>query len=236
MNAKANKTQELMTDIQNQIISGRLKPLDKLMPLRDLAKEYQASRSVINSAIHVLSAKGYVTIRPRQGVIVNAILETGTTDLIKDIYFSDNAKLKSQIVKDVLSTRMMAEIEAIRQIFHKEKVDYTNLDLIISKEAVWLERKEQALEELCELDHLFHQELVSLSGNKVLKLLYISFQDIEKSLIQMFYENLELPNKVINSHLSLVRALKTKNQDLAEKIWIDLLEEGERETLNRLRT
>ncbi len=234
MTVKVNKTLEVMADIQNQIISGRLKPLDKLMPLRDLAKEYQASRSVINSVIHVLSAKGYVTVRPRQGVIVNDIFESGTIDVINDIYFSDNIGLKSQIVKDVLSSRMMAEIEAIRQIIHKEKVDFTNLDLIVNKEVNWLEQKDREIDVLCELDHQFHAELVSLSCNKVLKLLYISFQYIEKSLIRKFYINLEFPKRVIDSHSNLIIALKAKNQDVAEKIWIDLLKEGEKETLNKL--
>lgn len=234
MNKAANKTQEVVMDLQNKIIVSALKPFDKLMPLRDLAKEYQASRSVVNSAIQVLSTKGYVSVVPRQGVIVNDILHDGTIEVLKDIFFSDNALLKSLVVKDVFQTRMMAELEAIKLITQKEKVDFSNLELIADKEKEWLKTEHHSIETLCELDHEFHAEIISLSGNKVLRLLYRSFQEIEKSLIRSFYENQQLAPGVIKTHQDLLICLKERDYDKSSCLWEKVLSQGEKETLAKL--
>ena len=78
------------------IINGELNPGDKLEPLRELADKYHTSRSVINSAIHILTTKGYLKIKPRHYVQVNDFLYSGSLDIMKDIYFESNEKLKSK--------------------------------------------------------------------------------------------------------------------------------------------
>ncbi len=236
MNTLRNKTQEVIQDIQHQIISGKLKPLDKLKPLRELATNYQASRSVVNSAIHVLSAKGYVSVIPRQGVVINDFLHNGTIDVVKDIYFSDNTELKAVIIKEVMKVRMMAELEAISLITQNQAVNLASLETIINQEMNWLKAKNKTIQAIAELDHLFHNTLIALSGNNVLHLVYNSFEAIERALIISFYENSKLAFEVIKMHQMLLIALKESDFEYAKNLWTKVLMQGEDEILKKLKT
>ena len=62
----------IVQEIGMQIVSGRLKPDDKLPAEALLCEEYAVSRPVLREATRVLVAKGLVYSRPRVGTVVKA--------------------------------------------------------------------------------------------------------------------------------------------------------------------
>jgi DNA-binding GntR family transcriptional regulator len=72
----------------------------------------------------------------------------------------------------------------------------------------------------------FHEGLVALSSNRVLSILYRSFRDIERSLIQRFYEKIQDPNQILISHQKFVEMLKNHQYMEARSLWAYLLDQG----------
>lgn len=221
-----NKTLEVVKDIQKKIINEKLKPKDRLLPLRELALEYNTSRSVINSAIHILSTKGYLNVNPRHYVEVNDYLYTGTLDIVKDIYFESVGKLKIKTIKEVLDIRMFAETHAIGQIIDND-LSITDLQEIIEEEKSLIKKPIKNIDQMIDLDCKFHETLVRVSNHSVLLLLYMSFKEIEVDLVKKFYNTNEMFSTVIKSHEALVVYLINKEKKKAIELWTKLLKQGE---------
>ncbi len=73
---KESMSATLVAELKNDIIMGRLKAGDKLLPLRELAEQHKVSRSVVNSAVSTLAAHGYVRIVPRHHIVITDYLTT----------------------------------------------------------------------------------------------------------------------------------------------------------------
>lgn len=67
---KVTLTEQVMQQLATKIISGELKPGEKLPPERELSQMLEVSRSRIREALRALSLIGFVTIKPGGGTFV----------------------------------------------------------------------------------------------------------------------------------------------------------------------
>jgi GntR family transcriptional regulator, transcriptional repressor for pyruvate dehydrogenase complex len=76
--------EEVSAQIRDAIVTGRLKPGDRLPPQRDLAGQFGVSRALVNEALRVLEHSGLVYIRPgaQGGSFVRA---PKPDDLVRDL-------------------------------------------------------------------------------------------------------------------------------------------------------
>ncbi len=229
----SNKTNEVVIDIKYKIINNILHPGDKLLPLRDLAIEYNTSRSVINSAIHILSTNGYLKVKPRHYVLVNDFLYSGSLEIVRDIYNLSENNLKKKTLKEVLSIRLLVELDAVKNIINNKR-DLSELKEVYDneKECFMLDNYNQ--KKIIDLDCKFHETLVSTSGNSVLFLLYMSFKEIEQDLVKTFYDNRGKVLNILSSHQALIDALQNQNLEEALVIWKALLLKGEEVVINSI--
>jgi len=231
MNKLSNKTLDVVSDIQNKIINHILKPGDHLSPLRDLAMQYNTSRSVINSAVHILSTQGYLDVVPRHYIAVNDFLYSGSLDIVRNIYMFSEGNLKRKTIEEVLSIRQLVELDAIDRII-RFAVSIDKLKAINAEEVKWLNKVNPNINEMIELDCQFHECLVSISGNSVLFLLYMSFKEIEHDLVKKFYISKEEVSSVVGTHTSFITAMLLNNGVEAKQIWQKLLLQGEQTVLH----
>ena len=68
---KITLTEQVMEKIAGMITSGQLKPGDKLPNERELAENFQVTRSRIREALRALSLVGMLTIKPGDGSFVS---------------------------------------------------------------------------------------------------------------------------------------------------------------------
>lgn len=229
-----NRTDSFVKIIQNDIISGRIKVGEKLLPLRDLALKYNVSRSVVNSAISALSTKGYIRIVPRHYAIVNDFLSMGSLAILEDIFHGENEPLKEKMVKETLACRFLVETSSARKIAMDPSIDLSRLRTIIEKENQWRKNKEGSSAELCQIDWNFHACIVQLAGNMVFSLIYHTFDYLGKELIQSFYENPSVVDFVLTKHQCIYQALLEKKPTEAVSLLEDLLRHGENELLKSI--
>lgn len=79
---------QLRRGIEDDILSGRLKPGDRLDE-RALAERYGASRTPVREALLQLSYIGLVTARPRQGSIVSLISFSRFVQMVEVMRFTE---------------------------------------------------------------------------------------------------------------------------------------------------
>lgn len=129
--------------IRAKILSGELKPGDKLPAERDLIEMFQRSRPTVREALRMLENKNYVTISRGKGTIVNkpstdeidrtlsslVRLNLVTTENVIDIRnvcenlaISLAAQNRSEKDIDVLNN-ILSEAEEVKDVFH-QYMDY----------------------------------------------------------------------------------------------------------------
>lgn len=76
--------EDVVEQIREAIVAGRLKPGDRLPPQRELKELFQVSRATIMEALRVLEKADLITIRP--GATGGAFVSHATTDTLADSF------------------------------------------------------------------------------------------------------------------------------------------------------
>ena len=154
-------------ELKRQILVGEIAPGTRMMEV-ELAEDMGVSRTPVREAIRKLEKEGLVTIEPRRGAYASDIS-------IKDMV-------------DVLEVRQMLEgmaaSMAAKKVTEEEKLDFVEANSAY-KNAV----KKGNIEEIIRYDELFHQLIVSYSGNKTLNQLLSQVQELALRFRYIYYDD-----------------------------------------------
>ena len=100
--------------ILSRILSGELKPGDRLPAERDLADSMGISRSSVNHGIMELENMGFLTITPRRGTIVNDYRTHPTPQSLAAVMRYSSAEMEQSLFSDLMATRLLIEGESAR--------------------------------------------------------------------------------------------------------------------------
>ena len=154
-------------ELKRQILVGEIAPGTRMMEV-ELAEDMGVSRTPVREAIRKLEKEGLVTIEPRRGAYASDIS-------IKDMV-------------DVLEVRQMLEgmaaSMAAQKVTEEEKLDFVEANSAY-KNAV----KKGNIEESIRYDELFHQLIVSYSGNKTLNQLLSQVQELALRFRYIYYDD-----------------------------------------------
>ena len=154
-------------ELKRQILVGEIAPGTRMMEV-ELAEDMGVSRTPVREAIRKLEKEGLVTIEPRRGAYASDIS-------IKDMV-------------DVLEVRQMLEgmaaSMAVQKVTEEEKLDFVEANSAY-KNAV----KKGNIEEIIRYDELFHQLIVSYSGNKTLNQLLSQVQELALRFRYIYYDD-----------------------------------------------
>ena len=154
-------------ELKRQILVGEIAPGTRMMEV-ELAEDMGVSRTPVREAIRKLEKEGIVTIEPRRGAYASDIS-------IKDMV-------------DVLEVRQMLEgmaaSMAAQKVTEEEKLDFVEANSAY-KNAV----KKGNIEEIIRYDELFHQLIVSYSGNKTLNQLLSQVQELALRFRYIYYDD-----------------------------------------------
>jgi len=205
-----NPVDLIISQIRELIISGTIKPGDKLPPERKLAEHFGVSRGQVREAINKLQIYGIVTVQPQSGTTVNGIGIVALEGLITDIL-----KIEKSDFKSLVDTRVLLEKEAARLA----AINRTEDDLVqLSKALDLYENKLNEDGVAIEEDLLFHIKIAEASKNSVLKsLMMIITPDIVKSFINLKVCGEGNNRKIIKEHRNILKMISEKNPEGAVK-------------------
>lgn len=185
---------QIVRDLGLAIVSGALKPGDKLPAEALLCSQYAVSRPVLREATRVLVAKGLVVSRQRAGAIVQPRRDWHLLD--PDVlYWLIQSTPPAEFVETLLTVRRVFEPAAAALTAQVA----SDADLAGISEAYQRMQAATTRDELLEPDLAFHRRIAEATGNDLLA--YIG-----NMLSLALRESIRLSSKLPNTHeLSLPR-------------------------------
>lgn len=208
-------------EILTKILSGELKPGDRLPPERELAEVMGISRSSINHGIMELETMGFLTITPRRGTIVNDYRRRPTPQSLAAVMRYSSVEMEESLFSDLMATRLLIEVESAR-------LACTNIyDTTVEKMRKLVEELSQEPEDPTELLYRFHYLLTAASGNSVYSMIYRGFETVLCTLIRQHYSMRgEDIKESVQLHGQLLEAIVRKDELAAQELAHRILTQG----------
>jgi GntR family transcriptional regulator, transcriptional repressor for pyruvate dehydrogenase complex len=158
--------EQILFQVEGAIISGELKPGDKLPPERELAQTFGVSRASVREALRVLEMFGVIMARrgtgPDAGSIVAASAQSGLESALRL-----HVGLLRIPTRDMVEVRAVLEQQAARRAAERgdEKLTARLREIVDGMRAA------ASIAAFNELDTEFHVEIARVSGNALLPVL-----------------------------------------------------------------
>lgn len=177
--------------LKAKILSGQLKPGDRLPTEREIAKEIGISRGSVNQGIVELERMGFLKIMPRQGTFVAEFGNNATPETLAAIMSYDSAAINSQLFRDFMDFRILVERECTR--LSCINLTPQNLEALNDVTNNLYQASDDAFVEAV---FQYHKCIVEISGNKAYLMI---FQSFEKMIHNLIAEHFKDENEVQNS-------------------------------------
>jgi DNA-binding FadR family transcriptional regulator len=216
--AKQNRIfQDVVEQIQEAIISGRLQKGDRLPAERELKEMLKTSRSTLREALRVLEHKGLIEIKLGMGggaIVRNASIDqvSESLDLLirsQQVSLNHLAEFRERVEGDV------AALAATRIT----KKDIRLLEDLLRQAQDCVDSGVEFVAEFIEVDRKIHMAFARITGNPV----YISIHRTIHNNINRYFEryllmeDLEMKEN-FRDLKALVRAVAQKDAELARSI------------------
>ncbi len=218
--------------LRSQILSGELKPGDRLPSERELASLLNVSRASIREAIKILAAKGLVEVRHGRGIFIKL---NDDPDLI--LSKIDDLHLDEGFLKEIFEFRVAIESMAVEWIVKRASdEDLALLRKHIEETKEIIKSKDKGiLLALSESDFKFHHLLAKASNNRVLSIILNSLVKDIYSMTRV--KTLKIKGRAIKSleeHERIVEALEKRNLEEAKKAIEEHIRSVEKDILTNL--
>lgn len=170
--------------IKSKILSGELKPGDRLPSERELASLMGLSRGSVNQGILDLERMGFLKIVPRKGTFVSEYGENATPETLAAIMSYDSAAFDPDIFKDFMELRIIIERDSVRLICLDHDTEKLKL-LEKAEEEVYSSDEGNKAEAV----YQYHKCLADISGNRAYTLVFQSFSKMIRNLIAEHYKD-----------------------------------------------
>ena len=207
--------QEIVDQIQQQILSGALKPGDQIPAERDLAERFGVSRTAVREAIKSLTEKGLIEVFVGRGTFVTNLSTDRVVESITLLLRNEQHNVESlQEARELLEVAT-ARLAAAR----RSEAHVARLRAITSE----MEEEHSMSPRLVDGDTEFHVEVARATGNPVLALLsqtIVALLRTERLYREQVDDSL---SAAFADHREIVNAIEDGDADRASRAMIDHL-------------
>ncbi|KPV45086.1 FadR/GntR family transcriptional regulator [Alicyclobacillus ferrooxydans] len=197
-------SQKIVAKVTDAITRGELRPGDRLPTEREMAAQFQVSRTSIRDAIKILTGRGLLTVKHGVGIFV--------ADPNKSIEDSWAHDAQSANLRDLFEIRKMLETEA--SFYAAERAsdeDIKRISEILDEALV----HESDLQSLSLYDARFHVAIAEASKNLLLvKVMWSLLESLEEGR----RSSLEIPGRAaisIREHQAILKAITEHDSNRA---------------------
>lgn len=165
-----------LSQMEEMILSGELKPGDKLPPERELADTMGISKTVVHEGIRELSRRGFLDVLSRKGVHVADYTRTGNLDTLFAMIRYRGGMPDRKILISLLDTRLYLECPALRILCERQDpADLAKLSEILDavRKALDLD-----ITDFASALFLYRRTIVTLTGNCISPLVMNAFSSL----------------------------------------------------------
>lgn len=190
--------------IKSEILSGRLKPGQKLPPEREMAQQLGVSRTSIREALRTMEVLGVIESVQGAGNFISVNFEKNMTEALSMMFLlkqTDGGQLSD--IRAALELKA-AEL-AVNRITGRE---IEELEKIVVKMASANDEKTAA-----DLDRILHYTVARASGNsiliQILSSMSVLIDDFIKDIRTSILKDQKNRDRLIKIHMDIVDALKS---------------------------
>ena len=207
--------ENFVRDLENKIISGELKPGDKLPPAKEMCSMMGVSLTVVNAGMSELVSKGFVETVPRRGSYVADYKKKGNTDTFISIMRYNGGTLTANEVRSFTEARMAIDPFVAGLVVERASDEEIEQLRPILDEM----RNEKDGRSLSELVVQFYHRLTVISGNTFMALLYHSTAEPQSCVYRMYFEKNGTETTVANCE-KLYELLRARDADAACRLML----------------
>jgi DNA-binding FadR family transcriptional regulator len=189
---KVTAAVQVAESIKNQVVEGALMPGDTLPSERELARQMAVNRSTIREALHRLEGMGMVEIRQGGSTRINDFLVKAGLQILP-LLVAPRGVPDASLLQDLMAIRGMllswTAQQVARLVAEEGPEVVTSSRLAATVEALC--RPDASPTELQLRDFDFFEELVRLTGNRVLGLLLDPVRQVylhNRSTFEILYQ------------------------------------------------
>lgn len=216
-----NLSQRVVHELGRMIICGEYIN-DSLPTEADLCGKFGVSRSAVREAVKMLSAKGLISSKPKQGIRVQPEDQWNIfdPDLLQWLLES---KPSLQVLKEFLQVR--STIEPGAAALAARDADPASIDNI-EKALIRMQKAEVGTKEELEADIAFHVSILYASKNRF----YIRLRDFISTALRVSISH-TTPIKgnyleIVEDHTKVFNAIKNRNVERAKQSMFALIDEA----------
>lgn len=220
-------SENIYEQIKEKIISGELKPNDRLPSERSLIDIFGRSRPTIREALRMLESAGFIETLPGRG---GAMIKEITPDIIQQP-LENIILLKGITIKELYEFRIVNETAFIQWAAERR----TDEDLITMEKIIDdMYKAEDDWDKVIRLDAEFHGAIVDSAKNEMAKIVH---QVISQPIIDIFHKEFANMNEdqlkkhlnnIVTENAEMLKIIKEKNPVIAKKKMIEHLEKFNR--------
>ena len=175
--------------LREAILTGELKPGQSLIEM-DLSKQLGVSRAPIREALRMLNSEGLVETIPYHGTTVGRL----TKDDIEDLY-SMRILLEAFALERIINMNDNEHIEILKELYERMIEAGTRNDL----------------KAVNEIDREFHDAIISMSGHKLLELMWqMVAMKVRQVMALRNMRNSDL-TQIARNHLPIIEAIRVSD-------------------------
>lgn len=181
---KLSVRETFVRELESRILSGELKPGDRLPTSRELCARMGVSLTIVNAGVAQLQNEGFVEVKPRHGVYVTDYRENGNLSTLPAILQFNGGRLAPSDIRDFCETRLALDPVAAELAVHRA----TGEDLAEWEALLQRLKAEPEKEAFCTLTTEFIGKLYRMSGNTILAMLFHGTILPQQRMYQIFIE------------------------------------------------
>jgi DNA-binding FadR family transcriptional regulator len=218
---RQNLTHQLTHDLGIAIVKG-VYPVGEGLPSEaDLCIEYDVSRSSTREAVKMLSAKGLISSRPKQGIRVlpESNWNMFDTDVLKWILSS---KPSLSLLKEFTQVRVALEPQAAAlAAMNASDEQLASIEKALER----MVEAEQGLDDPLEADIAFHTSILIASGNRF----FVQLTEFIGTALRVSirYKKIKgLSGADVTKYVEIFNAIKARNPELSKSTVAIILDEA----------
>jgi len=201
-----NLKKSFVDEMQARILSGELRPGDRLPPERELAEQMGISRGSVNQGILDLERMGFLRVVPRKGTFVADYIKNATSQTIAAIMNYDSTLYDAELFRGFMEFRILVERECVRLACLRMNEDDRRL-LDELSERIYASEGEALTDAL----YRFHYSITQMSGNAAYAIVFQSFELLLRNMIEAHYSDRNELEKCLPLYGRLADSLRCGN-------------------------
>lgn len=200
--------------LEDMILSGKLKIGERLPPERQLAEQMQVSRAVVNGGLSQLEKCGFITVKPRSGTFVADYRKNGNIDTLVAIMKYRGGKIRNEEIRSILEVRL-----ALDTLITKQTIETATNETIEKLSHQVAIMKDGSISETVEAAYAFQHEIALASNNTLVPLIFQSFRSTIIAMWERFC-TIYGTEVLYSNNKKLLEYIKTRDTDGALK-WLE---------------